>query len=271
MAKGRAQQIETLEQLYKQQGIPLEQLYAELGQTNGKPAYQTSEQLGTSKYSLETPPGYFDDPSKSSGGTISGGDSGAIPWWARGSGPAGYDLSDPGGGGGSGGGGPGGAGQPSAGRQPFFTPSSGPQPGEINMDLLARQILGPGGGQGATGLAARGIRMQEADLDRMKRFEDEKMRLMGEQEKRAFISPEATESAMRRGREGVRGAQAARGVFTSGAGVEQEAYLLPQIEQALQAWQLGALSDISSQLDPLIQSTATRAAMYNIGSMFGGN
>jgi len=184
-------------------------------------------------------------------------------WWDKysASGGGGGNIGTMGGGGGSTGGG-GGGGSSSLGS--FFTPNTSPGPNEIDYTRLS-QLLGIRGGGGATDIAAQAIKAQQEDLDRMKRYEEEKFNLINQQKGLTYMSPEAREQYLRQAREGIRGGQAARGVFTSGAAEAEEAYLMPQVTQQLQSWQLGALSGISSQIDPLIRATAGRAAMYQGG------
>jgi len=177
-----------------------------------------------------------------------------------------YDLSGGvggvgSGGGGSGGGGSGGGGSGGSTRESFFTPSSGPQPGELDYNQLMRGLTGRGGN--VTDLALLSLQGQQATQDRLQRYEEEKFSLIGEQKNLAGMDEQVKEYMRRQGRESVRGAQSARGMFASGAGVEEEAYIMPQIEQGIQNWQLQALRSISQQIDPLIAATSGQAIQYN--------
>lgn len=69
----------------------------------------------------------------------------------------------------------------------------------------------------------------------------------------AGVSPEAQSFQRNQALQGIRGAQADRGMFNSGLGMQQESLLMPQIDQQFQQQRFSNLGSLYSQLNPMSQ------------------
>ena len=93
---------------------------------------------------------------------------------------------------------------------------------------------------------------QREQAKALERLMGQQESLIAEQRQLAGTPEEAQREMLRQAREAIRGAQAQRGIFTSGVAAAQEAQLLPLIQAQLQRQRLADLAAISTQLNPLV-------------------
>ena len=106
-----------------------------------------------------------------------------------------------------------------------------------------------------------GTMQQRKAGQRLGQFQDVQSSLLGQAQGLAGLSPEAQRLMMQRSKEGIRSAQAERGIFDSGVGAQFEAESLPLIEQQLRQQQFNAMMGLAQGYNPLLQSQ---------GQMYGG-
>jgi len=108
----------------------------------------------------------------------------------------------------------------------------------------------------------QGMKGSAAAQEDMNRYESGVEGLLRRQEALAGLDPAVAAAMTRRAQQNLRGAQAARGIYSSGVAAAQEAELMPMIEQQQRAWQLQQLAGISGQYTPLMESAGRRGDVY---------
>jgi len=145
----------------------------------------------------------------------------------------------------------------------------------LSLAKGAMGLLGGGAGGGdlssMAGLygAYQGYKGQEGALSDLAEQESRYGGNIARQEELAGLDPRVAAQMKRQAVQGLRGAQAERGIYESGVSAAQEAELMPQIEQSQRAWQLQQLAAINPQYQTLMETSMRRAGMYGTGEEAG--
>lgn len=140
---------------------------------------------------------------------------------------------------------------------------------------MAKQFLG--GGQGGGDLSSlaglygayQGYKGQEGALSDLAGMESRYTGLLSKQEQLAGLDPNVAAQMKRQAQQGLRAAQAERGIYESGVSAAQEAELMPRIEQSQRSWQLQQLAGITPQYGIPMESAGRRAGMFGTGQEAG--
>lgn len=116
-------------------------------------------------------------------------------------------------------------------------------------------LIGQGGIPGLTSTILGSLQQRKAG-QRLGQLQDIQLAALGQARELGGITPEAQRLMMQRALEGIRSAQAERGIFESGVGAQLEAETLPLIEQQLRQQQMAAMLGLAQGFNPLLQSQA---------------